>query len=190
MAVTSIANKLKRGSLLVGNSAYMPPSFESIQTVTLSSNASSITFSSIPSTYTHLQIRYTAKNVSGGITDMYMSMNGDSGLNYSKHWLFTFDGGGPYTSTSTSSGNFSIGYLKGDESGVMNAGIIDILDYTNGNKYKTVRYLDGSDKVSIGTTTVVLGSGMWMSGSAISSITLSCGTILSGGQFALYGIKG
>lgn len=165
-------------------------SFESIQTVTLGSNASSITFSSIPSTYKHLQIRYTANNTTAGITDLRLTMNGDTGGNYSKHWLFTFDGGGPYVSTSTSDTAFSIGYLKGDESSVMNSGIIDILDYTDGNKYKVAKYLTGSDKISVGTSTIVYGSGMWMNGSAVNSITLTCATIPTGGTFALYGIKG
>jgi len=66
MAVVSIKNKLRRGNLLVGNDPYIPTDFESIATTTLSTNTASVTFSSIPATYTHLQIRATARVVGTG----------------------------------------------------------------------------------------------------------------------------
>lgn len=178
--------------MLAGNSAYVPPTiaFESIATQTLGSNATSITFSSIPSTYKHLQIRYSGRQTGSGITDITLTFNSDgTSGNYSKHWLFTFDGGGPYTSSGGST-PISLGYLYGGDSGVMSSGIIDVLDYQNSNKYKTVKYLTGNEKSSTQTTTVVIGSGAWYSSNAINSLTLSCSTIEAGSTFALYGIEG
>lgn len=187
---SSFTNLVKSDSFLDGNSYYVPPSFDSIATVALTSNASSITFSSIPSTYTHLQIRYSARKTTSGIGDIVLSFNSlTASNNYAKHWGFSFDGGGPYISGGGNT-TVSVGYLYGDDSGVKDSGIIDILDYKDANKNKTVRYLTGNEKVSTGTSTVVWGSGLFINTGAISSITLDCSTIQSGGHFALYGIKG
>ena len=48
-------------SFLAGNAGYVPPSYESIQTTTLSSSQSTISFTSIPATFKHLQIRCIAR---------------------------------------------------------------------------------------------------------------------------------
>lgn len=165
-------------------------SFESIATVTASGGETSLTFSSIPSTYKHLQIRYNGRKTTSGITDLVLTFNGDTGNNYSKHWLFTFDGGGPYTSTATSNSGFSVGYLYGDDSNVTDSGIIDIHDYSSSSKNTTARYFIGNEKVSTGTTTLLLGSGAWYNTNAVTSITLSCSSIQAGSTFALYGIAG
>ena len=61
--------------------------YDSIATTTVGAGgASSITFSSIPSTYTHLQVRITAKGNRGiVIENAYLTFNGDSGTNYNAH---------------------------------------------------------------------------------------------------------
>jgi hypothetical protein len=48
--------------------AAVPPSYESIETVTVgqAARATDMTFTSIPATYTHLQIRYMCLPSSGG----------------------------------------------------------------------------------------------------------------------------
>jgi hypothetical protein len=69
--------------------------------------------------------------------------------------------------------------------------VVDILDYANTNKYKTTRNLMGFDYNGSGTIRSI--SGLWMSTSAINSITLTTGTSSNwqgDTQFALYGIKG
>jgi hypothetical protein len=70
--------------------------------------------------------------------------------------------------------------------------VIDILDYANTNKYKTIRYLSGYD--ANGSGRVGLGSGSWRSTSAVTSITLQGLEYSSNykqySSFALYGIKG
>ena len=70
------------------------------------------------------------------------------------------------------------------------ANIIDLLDYSNTNKYKTLRVLAGYDTNGAGV--VLLGSGLWMNTNAISSIAITpySGTFTQYTQFALYGIKG
>ena len=65
--------------------------------------------------------------------------------------------------------------------------IVDILDYANTNKYKTMRALDGFD--ANGSGYAVLWSGNWRSTSAVSTITITGGTFAQYSSFALYGIK-
>lgn len=172
--------------------------FESIATVTVGAGgSSSVTISSIPSTYTHLQLRVFAQTnrVTYGRDYVFLRFNGDTGTNYAWHQM-TGDG-----STTVSSGNASqnqgifaeIGTSTGGAFGV---GITDILDYANTSKYKTARTLGGGDHSgTIGGFggTVTPTSSLWQSTSAISSLTLypSSGTAFTQySSFALYGIKG
>ena len=163
--------------------------FESIATVTVGSGgSSSVTFSSIPSTYKHLQIRaihQSNQSTSSGV----MQFNGDTASNYSNHYLGG-DGATAYAGSLLSSFMYSNYIPSSTNTNVFGAGIIDILDYADTNKYKTFRSLSGADLNGSGAIT--LYSGSWRSTSAITSITLSRGVGLLSqySQFALYGIKG
>jgi hypothetical protein len=168
--------------------------YSSISTVTVGSGgASSITFSSIPSTYTHLQIRFLANNATN--TYQKLQLNGDTtGSNYYSHQLYgtgsatgaSAFAGSSYNAIVTNGGGLGSGSYFG-------AGIIDILDYANTSKYKTVRVLNGYDSnATSGLDQFInLGSGLWQSTSAITSITLF-GNSYNYNQyssFALYGVK-
>ena len=173
-----------------------PNSYASIATVTVGSGgASSITFSSIPSTYTHLQIRGIGGLTGGttGSSDMAIFFNGTTAnnSNFSQHRLYGTGSSAQsdYYSGYIVSGRFS--FNTDANSGIFGATVIDILDYTNTNKYKTVRSLTGVD--SNGAGIVGLTSGLWQSTSAITSITLNDGFGGSNwhqySSFALYGIR-
>lgn len=171
--------------------------YESIATVTVGSGgASSVTFSSIPSTYKHLQIRGIARD-NGAVyfSDFYMTFNG-AGTNYRDHYI---DGFG----TAVTAGSYGyttvieVGNMVGATalSGVFGTYVIDILDYADTNKNKTTRALSGWDNNGNGSSKqagcVSFSSGLWMDTSAINSISLrSNSTIQQFSQFALYGIKG
>jgi len=147
-----------------------------------SAGSSSITFSSIPQTYTNLQIRALAKN--DGLASISIRFNGDSGSNYSWHRLY----GNGTSAISGGSANAQPQILGGVLDVQFGSTIIDILDYVNTSKYKTTRSLSGFD--NNGSGWVGLWSGNWMNTAAISSITITSGTISQYSQFALYGIKG
>lgn len=200
MAVVSIKNKLKSGSLLVGNAAYIPGDFYSIATTTVGSGgASYVEFTSIPSDYTHLQIRFIARTTHSGPADCYMRYNGDTGNNYTGHYLrgdgASVSGGHIGTSVSVvPAGKLSYNTTS-PYNNAFTAVIIDILDYKDTNKYKTSRVLSGFDTNGDGTYKGFLDlmSGVWMSTSAITSIRLFSGDSANFPQyssFALYGIKG
>ena len=169
-------------------------SYESIATVTVGSTAqASITFSSIPSTFKHLQLRIIARTAyvdtnSGGI----LNFNSDSGANYAWHRMYG-DGGTP-----TANGNASATFARVDRmpgstatGSVFGAFIVDILDYANTSKNKTLRSLGGYDANGNGWAS--FNSSLWINNSAISSITFAnadSGNLVQYSQVALYGIKG
>ena len=166
--------------------------YESIATTTVGSGGSaSITFSSIPSTYTHLQVRYTSRSDSAGINQTLFRINSDTGSNYSSHLLYG-DGSGVAAGSYTTD-NYSRAGLQGGPSlttGIFGVGVIDILDYKNANKYKTIRTLSGID--ANGSGYVWYTSSNWRSTSAITSLTFFSenGNFIQNAQYALYGIKG
>ena len=170
-------------------------SYESISTVTVGAGgASSIDFTSIPSTYKHLQIRGIGKSNRGTFVkdDIAIQVNADTGSNYSWHVL---NGNG--STVTASAGTSATSVAMWDYLGTSvtfdkyGAFIIDLLDYANTSKYKTIRGLGGTD--ANGSGAIGFNSGLWMSTSAISSIKLYSGTsstIQQYSSFALYGIKG
>jgi hypothetical protein len=164
-------------------------SYESISTVTVGSGSpTTVSFTSIPSTYTHLQIRALAAK--GGTTDWgYMTLNSDTGANYSYH---TLKGNGSSASAGAgSSQNYMLTVVCNQSATTFSTAVIDFLDYTNTNKNTTVRSLVGFD--TNGGGEVYLTSGAWYNTAAVTGITF---TTLSGtgfsqySSFALYGIKG
>jgi hypothetical protein len=106
----------------------------------------------------------------------------------SKHQLV---GNGSTTSASSNGGLGSIPLQRfaGVGTSVMGGMIIDILDYANTNKYKTVRELGGYAGSADGF--VALVSGIITSTSATTSITLTpaAGNFIQYTHAALYGIK-
>lgn len=165
--------------------------FESIATTVVGAGGTStITFSSIPSGYRHLQIRFMARGSNGEY--LSLRMNSDSGSNYSFHRL-TGDGGSASANASASRSDMLLNAASGTSStaNIFNVGIVDILDYADTNKFKTIRVLTGVD--FNGSGSVELISNNYRSSSAITTLTItqnSSGTIQQYSHFALYGIRG
>jgi hypothetical protein len=163
-------------------------SFESIATVTVGSGgASNVEFTSIPGTYTHLQIRINSLGSANTASSLSGTYNGDTGSNYSSHWLT----GNGSSASSGATANDNIQYFGFSlHTSEANASVIDILDYANTNKYKTMRCLTGVDRNGSGS--VWLFSGSWRNTNAITSIkiTPNSGNFNQYSHFALYGIKG
>ena len=179
--------------------------YESISTVTVGSGgSSSITFSSIPSTYAHLQLRGISRSTGSatyGTNDVILlRLNSDSGTNYSSHYVVGGDGtGGTAVFAGAAAGQtyFNMGWNASNSSAsnVFSASVTDLLDYSSTNKYKTLRMLEGYETNSssnFGYNCLWFGSGAWYNTTAISSITLtySGSNFAQYSSFALYGIKG
>ena len=164
--------------------------FYQIATATVTSGgATTITFSSIPGTYKHLQLRVLAASNSAGpdTDDLSFQFNGDTGANYVGHAL---SGNGSaasagYNPAASSNRSLRVGANNGSAFG---AGFIDILDYTNVNKNKVGRSLGGVDWNGGGNAT--MESLLWLNTAAITSMTIvpKYGTSwLQYSSFALYG---
>lgn len=169
-------------------------SYESIQTYTVGAGGqSTITFSSIPSTYKHLQIRAIGRSANADTQDnTYVRFNSDSGTNYSWHYLLG-DGSSAGSSAATSASQIISGRLSAANatSSMFGTFVIDILDYTDTNKYTTTRTLTGVDLNGSGN--IWLWSGNWRNTAAITTVTLTTASAANFAQyssFALYGIKG
>lgn len=164
--------------------------YESIATL-YGSGASSVTFSSIPSTYTHLQIRLTGRSNRASTRDsVKLTFNSDTGANYTEHGLYG-DGSTAASYAVTSATGISTYRIAGGSaaSNIQGTIVIDILDYANTNKYKTLRSLGGVDLNGSGE--IYFNSGLWLNTSAINNIVLTpIGTIQQYSVFELYGIRG
>lgn len=205
MAVTKISNSgiktgvLKYDSMLAGNAAYDPAATWLIQRVNGTGSSNTITFSSIPQTYQHLQLRMLVKNTNTsttGFSSSRISFNGSSASNYWQHYLL---GNGTSASAGGNGGlDTAISIIASEVSDTATVGantygavIIDIHDYTSTSKNKTVRIFDGADYNGGGR--IALESGLWSATpAAITSITITSGSNnwKSGTTFALYGFIG
>jgi hypothetical protein len=171
--------------------------FEWIATGTTNTSSPSITFSSIPQTYKHLQIRGIG-NASFGSNDfgaLGVQFNGDTGSNYTRHGLRSNVSGNTYSIVSITGTTFTSPsegvFLNSASDNWMGTSVVDILDYTSTTKTKTSRGLSGVAWTG-SSGMVSWGSGLWKNTNAITSITLyqqnaNWGT---GTSFALYGLKG
>ena len=173
--------------------------YDSLATFTVGSTAvATITFAGIPSTYKHLQIRVLGRTNGAGQdrSSIALKINADTtAANYSYHYLGG-DGGSAFAGAGASSGTAN--YIGGISNitaanataSIFGVSIIDILDYADTNKHKTIRTLAGQDQN--GTSgRISLNSGRYGSSSAITSIELipEYGSFVQYSSFALYGIN-
>jgi hypothetical protein len=165
-------------------------SYESIATAT-PSGVNGVTFTSISSSYKHLQLRFNVVTTAGG-QSFRLRFNADTGdTNYASHAL---RGNGVTASASgyaTGSGYSSIviGQGNGSVTTYPNVGIIDVQDYASTTRNKTVRTFFGSEDNAFGGG-VELDSGLWTSTSAINEINFRVAAGNFTGTVSLYGIKG
>lgn len=167
-------------------------SYESIATATGTGSSGTITFSSIPSTYTHLQVRILGRSDTAAVTQTaVLTLNNDTGANYAYHTLLG-DGTIVSAAGTASASNIPRIYSVGNNAtaSVMSVGIIDIHDYASTTKNKTVRIWTGDDRNGSGRT--ALSSGLWQSTTAVSRLDIitAAGNWTTATKFALYGIKG
>lgn len=175
-------------SSISGNLWSPAGAYESLSTVTVpSGGVSSISFAGVPQNYSHLQIRSMSLFINAR---MDITFNFDTGSNYSYH-LVQGDGSGTYAEAGANTSSIRV-WPNGNATNIANPNIaiIDVLDYTNTNIYKTARILNGFDQNGSGI--ISLNSGNWRNTNAITSVTLApnTGSFAENSQFALYGIKG
>jgi len=163
-------------------------SFESIATST-PTGTNTVTFSSIPSTFKHLQVR--ALTIFGADTVLDLRLNGDTGSNYAQHGIFGRGAAVAVLGSASTSTVSILGAYSAIPSGFPCVSIIDIHDYASTTKNKTVRNFSGSINNTTQNRDVCLTSGLWVNTSAVTSLTIFAGSNFTAGtRLALYGIKG
>jgi hypothetical protein len=165
----------------------MPATYEPIATTTLSSAASSITFSSIASSWTDLRIVWNFQAVSAS-NYPYLQLNGDTSANYSYTTLYGTGTAAGSQRSSSNNGAYLVSYAAASTS-QWQIEEIDIFSYA-GSTYKTI--LNGYSGDTNGGGFVSKGVNLWRSTSAITSVTLKFdagGNMAAGTTATLYGIK-
>ena len=162
-------------------------SFEPIATAT-PSGTSTVTFSGIPSTYKHLQLRMSVRT-SGSGQPIYIRMNNVSTSTYRTHFL-AGDGSSAFAGSNQDTGWLTEYYNGADPTNPFVA-ICDLQDYASTTKNKVIRSFSGIDENGSGQ--VWLSSGLLVDTSAITRLDcliLSAQTYASGTTISLYGIQG
>lgn len=179
---------------LLGDGGGAANSYESIATVSVGAGGqSTISFTSIPSTYKHLQVRILAATTTAAGDGAYFNIrfNSDSGSNYSYHDLFGNGASVTSSGLATQTAIYGQRISELNLTNIFGGVIMDILDYSSVNKNKTLRSLGGYDANGSGSIYEI--SGAWYNSStAINSITLTpdANSFAQNSSFALYGIKG
>jgi hypothetical protein len=170
--------------------------YDSIATVTAGAGGiAGVTFSSIPQTYKHLQLRITQRSTSSNTSEFGIILI--NGVYYAPFTQYAFH-------ALLGNGTNASAYGNGDQAriqlptianasltaNVFDTWIIDLLDYANTNKNKTVRTIGGWDANGSGLAN--LTSGVLKETNAITSFTFgnAYGNNAQYSSFALYGIKG
>lgn len=167
---------------MAAGSTYTP-----IATTTLSSAASSYTFSSIPSTYTDLYIVAQA-GINTSNDDLYLQFNSDTASNYSSTIIYGNGTSAVSTRTTNATGIPCNWAAALNTAGLYTVYNLNIMNYSNTTTYKTtVNRAGSSASTNPGVDAII---GLWRSTSAITSIKLytPTRTLSVGSTFTLYGI--
>ena len=165
------------------------PTYIPLQTITLGSAASSVTFASIPQTYRDLVLVTSTKHSfagSDGVRDNALNFNSDTSSTYSA--VLMQGNGSSVTSASQSATNIEL--LYGMASSNFLPGVISVMDYSATDKHKSILYRAGVGSDSNYGAYAL--AGRWPSNAAVTSLSITPSgsyTILSGSTFSLYAIE-
>ena len=160
------------------------PTYIPLQTITLGSSASSVTFASIPQTHRDAVLVFN-----GGVSGDYettIRFNGDSGSNYNSVNM-RGDGSNDSSGSNASATYITFGLRNITVPSTSNTNVIlNLMDYSATDKQKSLL-----QRVNDASKQTFAQAGRWASTTAISSIELavSGGTFNAGSTFSLYAIE-
>jgi hypothetical protein len=182
------------GTLSTGAPPAPLSSYESIATAVVSgSSTDAISFTTIPSTFKHLQVRISQQTSAYDVWTVIEFNNDTTGSNYWRHEIFGTGGGGVVETQAANNNYIFYQAVSGHSTTNMTGQVIDVLDYTNTNKNKVVRHISGLD--NNGSGFLWFGSVGWNSTAAVNRLDIrllsgSGKTYTADSTFALYGIRG
>lgn len=174
----------------------MAITYVSIATVTLTSTASSISFTSIPGTYTDLVLQGVIRSarINTAVDSVYLTLNGDTtNSNYSMTYAWGNTEGGAVTGAYLKSRTEEVAFVAANDSLANNFGPVKFFlgDYS-GSDQKGYQAQGGSINTSNTTARWGFGSAGWASADAITSISIASSNganLATGCSVTLYGIK-
>jgi hypothetical protein len=198
LKTASISTGAKRSKFWDQSAVISTTAYESIATVSVGSGGStSASFTSVPATYSHLQVRVFGRGTGTGNREyIAIRFNNDTASNY---WWHGFGGSGSAASAETSGSTstdlikagFSVIPVADSAANIFGSAVIDVLDYASTSKYKTTRAIAGQDQNDT-TGRLNIVSGVWRNTAAVNRVDLFLGAV-NWNQYssiALYGIKG
>jgi len=164
----------------------MPVTYEPIATQTVSSSTGTVTFSSVPQTYTDLILVSSRQQASAA--RLFLRFNNDGTTLYSDTWL-SGEGATPYSGRNINTSSISIGGIwNGTTTTTWATNITHIMNYTNTTTFKSTLTRDSNVKGGTGTVEEMVG--LYRSTSAITTVNVIGGSNFAvGSTFTLYGIK-
>ena len=149
------------------------------------SSTTTISFTSIPSTYTDLVLIASTQNSTSG-QDFKITLNGTS-TGYSTTRFFGYGSGTPESSRRTSQSYWFLDELGQPTSGDFMVQTFNLMNYSNTTTYKTALWRNSWAS----TNGVAAMVGLWQNTAAVNQIdiTTTGGVMNAGSTFSLYGIK-
>lgn len=168
----------------------MPTTYEPIATTTLGSATNTVTFSSIPSTYTDLIV--VIRTQLSAVSNQYIKMNfnNDTGSNYSNTRLLG-NGSSATSDRASNATDIDSGFMPAADGTGQGTIIANIMNYSNSTTYKT-SLIRWESQAGVSTKQYVAAEvALWRSTSSINEIDLvsNNSNFNSGSTFTLYGIK-
>jgi hypothetical protein len=160
----------------------MPSTYDKIEAQTLGSAQASVSFTSIPATYTDLVLIVAGIATANSTSSLSLQFNGDTGNNYSGTRL-SGNGSAASSDRYTSSGVMGGGLIT---SSVRFNNIINIFNYSNTTTHKTVLF-----RANVSDSLVRTSVNKWANTAAINRVDVlaTATTFAIGSTFTLYGIK-
>ena len=169
----------------------MPSTYTLITGQTIGSSAASYTFTAIPSTFTDLVVKWSARESAASTErDLAIRFNNDSSTLYSNRWL-RGDGSSASSSNVSTFDRFFLGsYTPGANatSNTFSNGELYLPNYT-ASQNKPVSFFNALETNSAAAW-LRADAGLYRSTTAISRIDfIAVSTFIAGSSFYLYGIK-
>lgn len=177
----------------------MASAVEFIEKTELGSDTSSVSFTSIPATYQHLQIRASVRDTASAyVESIYVQLGGasdspvDTGSNYTYNYI-DVDGTSETGTGATGNTNILLGkaVAASATSQIFSGLFINILDYANANKSTTVQSFLEAPVTSGSNARMRFTAGLWTDLEAVQTIKLIANVnFATHSVFTLYGLTG
>ena len=174
----------------------MPTTTMLISAQTLTSASASVTFSSIPQTFTDLKLVYSTRVNTSGAPDLAIQFNGVTSNQYSWRLIHAYQSSSPSAYSGSGTTAQGLNAIEGGNSNnatttsnTFTSSELYIPNYLSSN-YKSTS-LDSTPENNGTDTFMKMEAGLWSNTAAITSITITApsGGFVANSSFYLYGIS-